>query len=168
MQYLGAKAWSSTPNTVLNKVVDMFHGSSHANTQDRIVERYREEDSSLRCIVATVAFGMGIQVKNIRYIINWGPPADILTYWQEVGRCGRDEQPAQAFLYIFPYSLHEKFVDKAMIALCRSTIARNCCIRKAILESLFVEGMSRDQLNNLSHNHCCCVCDFQNALKNMT
>ena len=146
----------------------MFHGSSHQQTQARILKRFKESNTDLRCVVATVAFGMGVQVKDIRYVLNWGPPHDILTYWQEIGRSGRDGLAAHAIMYTYPYSLNENFVDKSMISLCRDTSENKGCFRKAILEHLFVKGMSREQLDNLAHATCCCVCDKAQSVSQST
>ena len=84
---LGDSAHSSTPATAENRVIDMYHGESLTSDQERIVLRFTE-DSPLRCVLATSAFGLGVQIKDVGHVINWGPPTDLLDYWQQVGRGG--------------------------------------------------------------------------------
>lgn len=53
-----------------------------------ILETFPKQDSVLRVVVATIAFGMGLDCPNVRRVIHWGPSSDIESYLQETGRAG--------------------------------------------------------------------------------
>lgn len=59
----------------------------------------------LNVLIATNAFGMGIDKKDIRYVVHYELPANLENYWQEIGRAGRDGQPSQAILL---YQRHDE------------------------------------------------------------
>jgi ATP-dependent DNA helicase RecQ len=68
-----------------------------ANERDTIVGQFTGTlDPPLDVVICTNAFGMGIDVPNVRLVINWQHPASVEDYLQEFGRAGRDGKPAIA------------------------------------------------------------------------
>ena len=93
-------------------------GRYHAGLSDE--ERHQQQEDFLYdrtdVIVATNAFGMGINKTNVRYVLHYSIPGTIENYYQEVGRAGRDGLPAEAVLLYAPadLNLHRFFIDKSL------------------------------------------------------
>jgi ATP-dependent DNA helicase RecQ len=69
-----------------------YHAGMENDKREQIQNKFM--DGTLACIVATIAFGMGIDKKDIRRIIHYDLPKSIENYSQEIGRSGRDAMPA--------------------------------------------------------------------------
>ncbi|KAL7380433.1 hypothetical protein ABVT39_017856 [Epinephelus coioides] len=81
MKPLGIDAWTSEEHTSSTRIVDMFHSHIDTETMDRILATFVKPESHLRCVVTTVAFGLGVQVPDVCHVAHWGPAFDILSYW---------------------------------------------------------------------------------------
>lgn len=85
---------------------EAYHAGMKGAERDRVQDRFMEDE--LPVIVATVAFGMGVDKPNVRTVIHAGVPASIPAYVQEAGRGGRDGRPASSTVLFSPKELEHR------------------------------------------------------------
>ncbi|SFA70955.1 RecQ family ATP-dependent DNA helicase [Cellulomonas marina] len=74
----------------------VYHAGLSAKRRSEVQDAFLGGDADL--VVATSAFGMGVDRLDVRWVVHAGPPPSLDAYYQEVGRAGRDEEPARAIV----------------------------------------------------------------------
>jgi ATP-dependent DNA helicase RecQ len=91
--------------------VGLYHGRLPARSRREAQDLFMADE--LRVMVATNAFGMGIDKPNVRFVVHWNIVDSLETYYQEAGRAGRDGREARATLF---FKLEDKRVQQFFLS----------------------------------------------------
>ena len=136
------------PDLCRFRLVDKFTSCIVKSVKSQIIE-YFGKDSCLRIVIATVAFGMGLDCPDVRQVIHLGASDNIEGYIQETGRCGRDGKPCLALLLLSNYMNHYR--EKSMLEYQSNTTH---CRR----DMLFQDADEYTHVDMGSKCLCCDVC----------
>ena len=104
LYHLGVSSYYPPGATELseNRLFGMYHSCTPQHNKDVILESLRDPKGVVRVVFATVALGMGIDLKDVNTVIHYGAPRSLEDYFQESGRGGRSGYDAQSIVYWMP------------------------------------------------------------------
>ncbi|XP_069113645.1 uncharacterized protein [Argopecten irradians] len=118
----------------------------------RTIKELKVENPRIRLVLTTSIAGMGFDPRNVTQVIHTCPPRNISQYMQEIGRAGRQGQPARAVLYFNNHDIAKNLpgITEDIIVYCKNDTT---CLRNAILN---VFGFEKDQ--SITATECCSNC----------
>lgn len=139
-----------------------YHAGINNKERDKVLDSWMKDEVDI--IVATIAFGMGIDYPSVRYVIHLNIPTSLEGYVQEVGRASRDGKPSKAYLLYDPkdsnlikWMLKKTITNPANLTLRLNKFSKmskfatsNDCYRKQIL-SYFNQKQKNDNCNSCSN-----------------
>lgn len=138
----------------LDLLVETFHGQMDEASRQEIPKSFARPNCPFRCLVTTIAYGMGMQIPDVKFVVHWGPPSSILDYWQEVGRCARDGSPGKAIMFKPKNSIDKRFCTSEVIQL--ANIGNDTCIRQFVLKQLQLKSMDDSDIDMVCGDEKCC------------
>lgn len=139
-----------------------YHAGINNKERDKVLDSWMKDEVDI--IVATIAFGMGIDYPSVRYVIHLNIPTSLEGYVQEVGRASRDGKPSKAYLLYDPkdsnlikWMLKKTITNPANLTLRLNKFSKmskfatsNDCYRKQIL-TYFNQKQKNDNCNSCSN-----------------
>jgi len=138
------------PNLLGVRLVDLFTAASKPEMREMVLREFCRADTSLRLIVASSAFGLGVDCPDISRVIHWGAPNTLEDLVQESGRGGRDGRSSQAILY---YKVVGRKVRKSIRAYGENRLV---CRRTLLFKNFLFNDMKKGLIKAC---RCCDICE---------
>ena len=131
------------------RMVDCYTGCTDECVRTIVLKQF-STSSCLRVLIATIAFGLGVNCPDIRHIIHFGIPEDVESYVQQVGRAGRDGKHSRCTM-LYGSGVYKKHCNEQILKYCQN----NHCRRDALYSNFGSYSVNTSLSNTCK---CCDVC----------
>lgn len=128
--------------------IGMFHAKTLQTHKERVSESLVESNGTCRVVFVSTALGMGVNMRDVRQVVHYGPPRQMEDFVQEISRAGRDGKPAKSILLYT--GLHLKKCEQTVKDYAKT---ETVCLRKIMLSKFAAK-----ESGTLDHHDCCCIC----------
>lgn len=157
---LGILQFKDRKKSLKNRNIAMFHRSTAPRNKEHILSDFPKIDCALKVVIATSAFGMGVDIPDIEQVIFYGVPRNMETYAQQLGRSGRNGSQAFSVILKLPmrFACNEEM---------KKFVKSNVCRRKQVEDHFNQDLVASDFSFDGSENsalvcvcHCCDLCSL--------
>ena len=133
----------------VRKYIAIYHSSSFSSVKSKIQKALYEE-TDIRVVIATSSLGCGIDMRNVSFIVHFGPAYDSLDYCQQIGRAGRDSNTDTSYAILYSYPRAGQ-VSKNMTSYIKAS--SNQCLRSKLFTPF---NQTNETVQSVVPAHNCC------------
>ena len=147
------------PCDQVRKLVGMYHFTTFQQNKDKCLDSLTKAGLDTR-LVFTSAFGYGVDMESVNFIVHFGPPFDTVDYVQQIGRAGRGKvtgyNQCHAVMYVFPRSTRD--ISKNMNSFI--LFVDKTCLRTFLFSPF---SSTNELVKPLTSGHFCCTFCFKSC-----